>query len=124
MKLSLLLQRTPQLGFCDVMAAARAVLLLRLGSPSEALSHLTPHGEATEQQRNAGWRLWLTVQAKYFLGDLQVGLLGHTCTPYLAELKTKAAWVLDGARAKLGLGREVDPAVGDSSSTAPHCSTE
>ncbi len=78
----------PQLGFCDVMAAARAVLLLRLGSPSEALSHLTPHGEATEQQRNAGWRLWLTVQAKYFLGDLQVSLQAHKqlCTPYGSPL--------------------------------------
>ncbi|GIL59175.1 hypothetical protein Vafri_14088 [Volvox africanus] len=58
-------------GYCDVVAAARAVLALRLGFPREVLVLLSPHPEAAPQQRSAPWRLWLVLQAHYYKGDLQ-----------------------------------------------------
>ncbi|GLC56095.1 hypothetical protein PLESTB_001063800 [Pleodorina starrii] len=64
-------------GYCDVVATARAVLALRLGSPRDVLALVAPHPEVPVQQRAAPWRLWLTVQAHYFKGDLQEAMV--TC---------------------------------------------
>ncbi|KXZ54266.1 hypothetical protein GPECTOR_5g355 [Gonium pectorale] len=62
-----------QVAYCDVIAASRAVLALRLGSPREALTLVAPHPEVPLAQRAAPWRLWLTVQARYYRGDMQAG---------------------------------------------------
>ncbi|GLI62463.1 hypothetical protein VaNZ11_005094 [Volvox africanus] len=73
-------------GYCDVVAAARAVLALRLGFPREVLVLLAPHPEAAPQQRSAPWRLWLVLQAHYYKGDLQEAMT--TCRELQLSLET------------------------------------
>lgn len=65
-----------QVAYCDVVAAARAVLALRLGAAADALALVAPHPEVPPAERAAPWRLWLVAQARFFKGDLQVRLAG------------------------------------------------
>ncbi|KAG2449247.1 hypothetical protein HYH02_005993 [Chlamydomonas schloesseri] len=76
-----------QVAYCDVVAAARAVLALRLGAAAEALALVAPHPEVPLAERAAPWRLWLVAQARFFKGDLQEALT--TCRELQLQLEAK-----------------------------------
>ncbi|KAG2436297.1 hypothetical protein HXX76_006608 [Chlamydomonas incerta] len=76
-----------QVAYCDVVAAARAVLALRLGAAAEALALVAPHPEVPLAERAAPWRLWLVAQARFFKGDLQEALT--TCRELQLQLQAK-----------------------------------
>ncbi|GFR47710.1 hypothetical protein Agub_g9463, partial [Astrephomene gubernaculifera] len=93
-----------QVAYCDVVAAARAVVSLRLGAFKDCLALVSPHPEVPPQQRAAPWRLWLTVQARYFRGDLQDALT--TCRELQLALEAAAA---SGADSKATQAAEPPP---------------
>eukprot|EP00198_Chlamydomonas_reinhardtii_P010615 XP_001699952.1 DnaJ-like protein [Chlamydomonas reinhardtii] len=76
-----------QVAYCDVVAAARAVLALRLGAAADALALVAPHPEVPPAERAAPWRLWLVAQARFFKGDLQEALT--TCRELQLQLQAK-----------------------------------
>ena len=66
-----------QVVYSEPMAALRVRTLLACNRPNDALAAMEVHYEAPGCIKGAPWRGWMSVQARYHIGDLMVSVCAY-----------------------------------------------